>query len=155
MPEALSCCFSSTGNNPDPLHSESISGKAQVVPGVPISPFNSTLLKVPTFCRDLNLFYVFLDLKRVQGVLGQPSGRLSGALWSRSERVRSACSSNTSSSPPSSASTMNRIGSCARHHAVSTRILGKTMRDAARNKERWKGSVRLPRILALVVTPKR
>ena len=30
---------------------------------------------------------------------------------------------------------------------VSTRILGKTMRDAVRKKERWKRRVRLPKIL--------
>ena len=31
----------------------------------------------------------------------------------------------------------------------TTRILGKTMRDAVRSKERWKGAVRLPKTLAL------
>ena len=33
--------------------------------------------------------------------------------------------------------------------AVSTRILGNTMRDAVRNQERWKRRVRLPKILVL------
>ena len=33
--------------------------------------------------------------------------------------------------------------------AVSTRILGKTMREAVRNTERWKRRVRLPKILVL------
>ena len=34
--------------------------------------------------------------------------------------------------------------------SVSTRILGRTMRDAARNKEWWKGAARLPKILVLI-----
>ena len=34
-------------------------------------------------------------------------------------------------------------------NTASTRILGRTMRDAARNKEWWKGAVRLPKILVL------
>ena len=33
--------------------------------------------------------------------------------------------------------------------AVSTRILGKTMRDVVRNQNRWKMRVRLPKILVL------
>ena len=37
----------------------------------------------------------------------------------------------------------------AKVRAVSTRILGKPMRDAVRNKERWKRRVRLPKILVL------
>ena len=37
----------------------------------------------------------------------------------------------------------------ARYTTSCTRILGKTMRDAVRNKERWKGAVRLPKILVL------
>ena len=32
---------------------------------------------------------------------------------------------------------------------VSTRILGKSMRDAVKNKKRWKRRVRLPKILVL------
>ena len=41
---------------PDPLHSEPIWKNTQVMPGVLISPFNSTL-KYPLFCRDLNLSF--------------------------------------------------------------------------------------------------
>ena len=44
------------------------SGKAQMIPGVPISPVNSTLLKVLTFVRDLNLS---LDLKSAGGPVGR------------------------------------------------------------------------------------
>ena len=37
----------------------------------------------------------------------------------------------------------------AKVRAVSTRILGETMRDAVRNQKRWEMRVRLPKILVL------
>ena len=52
-------------NRPPALSSRS--GKTQVIPGVPISPVNSTLLKkYPPFVRDLNLFFG-KEFGRVQG----------------------------------------------------------------------------------------